>query len=739
MTQPVRTRASWRQGTRARLISPGRMSIFLSLSLLALANLALGAQWTILVYMSADNSMCEQSYQDLAEMAKIGSTPDVNVIVQVDRAGWDSLPCPMRYRIQKGRLEPLGQLPELDMADPENLIEFARFTRRLYPARQYLLVLWDHGNGWFGNPEGLSSSAVLYDASSGNWMGVADGALRQGLDGVRDALGQKLGIVLFDACLMQMIEVAWEADAAAQFLVASEDLVPMSGFPYDLLLDTLTRNPGLGPKDCARLMPDLFVSSYSGGTQGQEEATLSAIDLATLELASSHLRTWLTKIAGRANDRPCQEARARVQTFASEHEPATPEDDNIDLIDYLALVQALGPPVPVPDELIQSLRRAVIACSANSTSLQRAKGLAVWFPDNYLTLKAQHAEYAGLKFAQEIPWLHFLNCFFACDDVKPSPVVLRPLVKPRNTVELAWGRSYDLAPVSYSLLEASGVTDVLTDPIDDPARWHADGFTLQVQSNRSVFSTPGDACASLTLACPVSLPAQGLLSFQVLTRTFEGLDTNGVLVRDVCLVQYSADAAQWTTLDSIYGSVTSWFHCRYLLPSGGTYYVRFLYRAGPNLHYGGIALDSFQIQAFTGPVRLWTHLTDTVLRRHGLPKGHIMYAVQPSDSCRNVGYWSAPTTVELTNYAEGYSLPSPTRISRASEVTILCDFPDGQHPNVSIYRLTGELVKRFPAVTSHQLTWRISDDQDPTIAAAHYFIVVQSSDFRSVGRFTVVR
>ena len=56
-------------------------------------------KWTIMVYMAGDNNLDSAALRDIAEMAKVGSTKDVNVLVQLDRIE-DKLT--RRFRITKG-------------------------------------------------------------------------------------------------------------------------------------------------------------------------------------------------------------------------------------------------------------------------------------------------------------------------------------------------------------------------------------------------------------------------------------------------------------------------------------------------------------------------------------------------------------------------------------------------------------------------------------------------------------
>ena len=43
------------------------------------------AKWTFMVYMAGDNNLDGAALRDIAEMARAGSTKDVNILVQLDR------------------------------------------------------------------------------------------------------------------------------------------------------------------------------------------------------------------------------------------------------------------------------------------------------------------------------------------------------------------------------------------------------------------------------------------------------------------------------------------------------------------------------------------------------------------------------------------------------------------------------------------------------------------------------
>ncbi len=44
------------------------------------------AKWTVMIYMNGDNDLEEFAVGDFLEMAEVGSTSEVNIVVQFDRA-----------------------------------------------------------------------------------------------------------------------------------------------------------------------------------------------------------------------------------------------------------------------------------------------------------------------------------------------------------------------------------------------------------------------------------------------------------------------------------------------------------------------------------------------------------------------------------------------------------------------------------------------------------------------------
>src|SRR5437867_4306380 len=102
-------------------------------TLLANPGRAATAEWTILMYMDADNNLEDAGIVDFKEMASVGSTSLVNIVVQFDRAvgynnSYGDWTDAKRFLVAAG-MDPtptaaVQDLGEVDMADPATLVSF---------------------------------------------------------------------------------------------------------------------------------------------------------------------------------------------------------------------------------------------------------------------------------------------------------------------------------------------------------------------------------------------------------------------------------------------------------------------------------------------------------------------------------------------------------------------------------------------------------------------------------------
>jgi Clostripain family len=118
------------------------------------------AEWTIMIFMNGDNNLEFYAIQDFLEMARVSDDPRVNVVIQFDRGApavnddksfgdWKQT---LRFRMRRG-LEPtvanaIEDLSEVDMGEGIALKNFITWVKGNYKANRYMLIIWDHGQGW---------------------------------------------------------------------------------------------------------------------------------------------------------------------------------------------------------------------------------------------------------------------------------------------------------------------------------------------------------------------------------------------------------------------------------------------------------------------------------------------------------------------------------------------------------------------------------------------------------------
>lgn len=245
-------------------------------------------KWTVMVFLNAANNLEPFGIEDLNEMEKVGSTKDVNVVVELARYrglekrprvnngyfqnpftereqqfyfGLESPPGTSRYYVLKDddkvRVQSVLKMtaPAIDAGRKENLSEFGKWAVENYPAENYCMVIWNHGAGWSG---------VSFDENSNHTLDLPE--VREALEGVTASLKngkKKIDVLDFDACLMATLEVGYELKDSVDYLVASQETEPGDGMPYDDYLGWLVTYPEAPAGAFAKAMVDNYVKSYA--------------------------------------------------------------------------------------------------------------------------------------------------------------------------------------------------------------------------------------------------------------------------------------------------------------------------------------------------------------------------------------------------------------------------------------------------------------------------------------------
>lgn len=189
-------------------------------------------EYTLLLYMVNNNDLNKFSQANIDQILRIGSTPFINILVQRDDVGAKTA---TRFYMQQGQAvsDPFCCHEGLS-GTPENLFDFMSWGVASYPARHYILIIWNHGSGI--KDEAIWGRGIAYNEVTKQYINNQD--LKNVMDKVRIELldGRKLDMLCCDACCMQMLEVATSLRDSVDIVVASENIEPGQGYNYEMVL-----------------------------------------------------------------------------------------------------------------------------------------------------------------------------------------------------------------------------------------------------------------------------------------------------------------------------------------------------------------------------------------------------------------------------------------------------------------------------------------------------------------------
>jgi hypothetical protein len=399
----------------ARALAPGSVAVTASVDSLGLsANSSVGVQtvtreWTILVFMNAANNLEPDSVDDMNEMEQLGSTSDVNIVVQWKRiAGYDSSNgdwrTTRRYYVTRDN-DPdtvnsnllLDMGTGVDMGNPNTLRDFLQWGVRSFPARKYMVVIWNHGAGWRAYRDRLNIFArgVSYDDNTGNHIRIWELPLAL-------SVGVKWNIIAFDASLMQMLEVAYEIRNLGDYIVGSEESPPAAGYPYHRILAPVISNPNIAVRDFAAQIVAQTINYYN--PDSTDNITQSALDASQVENVAQKvdaLAQVLLLTVAPSNATAIAAARDNAQAYA--------EYTFKDLWDY---TEQLRSRLPSSQALIDAingvqnaLSQAVIAEAHSNRRVNRSHGLSIYVPRP----SEFETRYNLLAFARATHWDEWLQ------------------------------------------------------------------------------------------------------------------------------------------------------------------------------------------------------------------------------------------------------------------------------------------------------------------------------------------
>jgi hypothetical protein len=244
----------------------------------------ISAQRTVLVYLGVDNNFRPEAQQKIETLTTHwNANLDGNLLVYADTGERPVLIHIYRHA-QKGNIaDTIAIYPPENSANPATLTRTLNKIQTDFPANSYGLIVLSHATGWLPAEMSYPTPAlrsIILDKStdeSNNYMELSDFA---------EAIPYKLDFIIFDACFMGSVEVAYELKDKTDYLVASAAEVISPGFVYASMMQHLFTPT---PKGALGVIPDLtavareFYEYYNHQSGLYRSATVSVVKTSELE------------------------------------------------------------------------------------------------------------------------------------------------------------------------------------------------------------------------------------------------------------------------------------------------------------------------------------------------------------------------------------------------------------------------------------------------------------------------
>ncbi len=379
------------------------------------------ANWTYMVYMSADNNLEDEAILNVNQMEAVGPSDAVNIVLQLDRSPeWDETngnwTGTRRYLVSPDddldiiNSQLLDDMGEVDMGNADNLRDFVVWAINSYPAERYYLDVWGHGGGWRDGTCNDYSSGSVIDTDE---LGVALAEAQARSNVTLDGLG-------FDQCLMAQLEVFYEIKPYADVLVGAETLIPADGYNYTRVMGPLVADPGMDAAALAKVIVTAFFDEYGH----DNDRAHSAVEAEKLDASLAQAMTRMSQLL-RANASSFHDeiklARDKAQTFSTL--------DYIDLGNFTEqlLLTLPGNETELRGSVAQVMENvtAIVIAEDHGIGRSGSTGLSFYFPRYGVAWN-----YANIQMSLEGRWDEFLAAYFERKDrpnKAPSVTVTAPL------------------------------------------------------------------------------------------------------------------------------------------------------------------------------------------------------------------------------------------------------------------------------------------------------------------------
>lgn len=332
--------------------------------------------WTIFVYLCGSDLESDGAAAtvDLAEMLSASVGDNVRFVVEIGGTSeWQNDAFDARrlnrFVVQDDDIVDVQSLDLRSMGESDTLADFLIWGTATYPSEHSGLILWDHGGG--------SIAGVCLDENyDGDALTLKE--LDAALLGAYGTMGKKLDFIGFDACLMGTLETANILASYADYMYASEEMEPGTGWDYSGIADYLDENPQSTAADLGKVVCDSYFDACSKDDDS-DMVTLSVVDLSRIDNVVKSFNTFSEDLCNAAGSSSTLAGIVRGVNDADNYGGNNRSEGYTNMVDLRGIADACEPYVTSGSDVKKAVDDAVVYNKAGSDH-KAAGGISIYYP-----------------------------------------------------------------------------------------------------------------------------------------------------------------------------------------------------------------------------------------------------------------------------------------------------------------------------------------------------------------------
>lgn len=403
------------------------LAIFSSLS-------AAHTVWNIYLYMEPGSSLHQAAFKNLNDIAK--HKPDnVNIYALLHYEGSTA----MLYGIEKNIFLQLKKVPFGEYGS-DIFINVVKELEEKNPAEHHCIILWNHGYGilvphynsqtqeWeLAEDDPNAESCILRSARAQEHKYCHKGMMtnmetltcmdNEELIKLFDCLcnevfHKKIDICGLDMCKGAMFEHGYQLRDYVDILIGSQECELKDGWPYDLILSELQKDPTMSPNNFAVAIIESYKKYYDQHAP-QGIFTQSAFDLQYCEELKNHLDLIANHLIELLHEPMFREIFKTVRNQCRAFCDAAMYLDCYTFLEYIALAlesfeknSHMESLQKTCGDACSTIKKMVLANAVGSNIQADVHGISLYHPCRKID-----QTYLNVPFAQESSWLNYLTAF----------------------------------------------------------------------------------------------------------------------------------------------------------------------------------------------------------------------------------------------------------------------------------------------------------------------------------------